>query len=623
MEPTSSGISHLGFGPQHEARLYRLLVKELPEYAIFFVNPDGRTASWNSGVEQILGYSETEFLDQPFSILFTEEDQRAGMPQRELINALENGSASDDRWLLRKDGQRIFASGRLIACSNESGELIGYAKIVRDQTLRKQAEQRLSEIHREQRKFARALDLTHTIIRDLDGTIRVWTRGAQELYGWTADEAAGAISYQLLNAEFPEPLEQIQEKLRRSGSWEGTLKHRSKYGRDIFVASYWVLHSGDGDDPMHTAVIEVNNDVTARKNAEVALRESEERFRKVFEESPVGKAFVRPDAERYVRINPAFARMLGYGQEELAQVAIADITYPGDREVGLTDAQRVFRGELPSAHFEKRYVAKSGAVLWGNVHQVLIRGARGEPLYNLAVIEDITRRKQIEQELRRSNEELSQFSYTAAHDLQAPLRNIGTFAQLLARRYAGQLDETAGEFIDEIVGGTERMQNLISVLLNYAQHAEEPAEKELVPVSTALETVLANLKPQIESAEAQILWEALPTVEANAFQLVHLFQNLIENALKYRGRERPRIEVAARKQSDQWLFSVSDNGVGIPPEQRNRIFAPLKRLHGQEIPGSGMGLAICKRIVERAGGSIWVESKIGQGSTFYFTLPAI
>ena len=281
----------------------------------------------------------------------------------------------------------------------------------------------------------------------------------------------------------------------------------------------------------------------------------------------------------------------------------------------------VFRGELPRVHFEKRYVTKTGEVVWGSVHEVLIRDARGQPLYNLAHIEDVTSRKQAEHELQRRNEELEHFSSTAAHDLQAPLRNIRNCAELLTRRYKARLDPTADEFLDHIVSGTDQMHRLISALLAYAREGEPQPPTESVPVSMVVEAVLADLKPEIENTAAEVTVRALPTVRAAAVQLSQLFQNLIGNALKYRSDRAPRITIAAQRRGDQWLFSISDNGVGIPAEQRDSVFAPLKRLHGQDIPGTGIGLAICKKIVEGCGGYIWVESQPGLGSTFYFTLP--
>lgn len=248
----------------------------------------------------------------------------------------------------------------------------------------------------------------------------------------------------------------------------------------------------------------------------------------------------------------------------------------------------------------------------------------------VSLITDITQRKQAEErltaqaeELRRANEELSQFAHTAAHDLQTPLRNIKTSAQLIARRYQGQLDQAGDQFLQYIANGIDQMQELIEALLAYAREGETSARRQPVQVSTVIETVLANLKPEIERTGAKVVCEALPVIEADVVQLSQLFQNLIGNATKYRSKEPPRILIAATKQAHKWLFSVQDNGVGIPSGHRDQIFTPLKRLHGPEIPGTGMGLAICKKIVERSGGRIWVESAAGsQGSIFYFTLPA-
>ncbi|MFZ0593030.1 MAG: ATP-binding protein, partial [Bryobacteraceae bacterium] len=244
------------------------------------------------------------------------------------------------------------------------------------------------------------------------------------------------------------------------------------------------------------------------------------------------------------------------------------------------------------------------------------------------LITDITQRKEAEkaliihaEELRRANEELSQFAQVAAHDLQTPLRNIKTSAEFMAKRYQGQLDQAADQFIQYIVGGIDQMQELIEALLTYARGGEESVRKDSVQVSTVIETVLANLNSEIEKTGAEVTCKALPVVEGDVVQLSQLFQNLIGNAMKYRSKEPPRITISAQKKDQKWIFSVRDNAVGIAFEHRERIFAPLKRLHGPEIPGSGIGLAICKKIVERSGGRIWVESQVGQGSTFYFTLP--
>jgi signal transduction histidine kinase len=225
-------------------------------------------------------------------------------------------------------------------------------------------------------------------------------------------------------------------------------------------------------------------------------------------------------------------------------------------------------------------------------------------------------------ELTRSNAALKEFAYAASHDLQEPLRDVARYTQLLQRRYQGRLDADADEFIGFAVDGARRMEALIKDLLAYSRLStsdQPPAETDS---GRAVEQALANLQTAIQESGARILRRVLPVVRADAGQLVQLFQNLISNALKFRGGRPPRVLITARRQEGAWLFSVSDNGIGIDPRHHERIFQIFQRLHTrEEYAGTGVGLALCKKIVERHGGRIWVESEVGQGSTFYFTLP--
>ncbi|MDP9055163.1 MAG: ATP-binding protein, partial [Acidobacteriota bacterium] len=225
--------------------------------------------------------------------------------------------------------------------------------------------------------------------------------------------------------------------------------------------------------------------------------------------------------------------------------------------------------------------------------------------------------------LARSNEDLERFAFIASHDLQEPLRMITVYSQLLVKMYPAAADERAASFVNNIAEGTQRMRVLLADLLAYTELSadlEEPLE--LVDLNGTLGKVRDNLKLAITGSGAELTADPLPAARVHEAHLIALFQNLIGNAIKYRGAEPPRIHVAVSQADDSLQFSVSDNGMGIEPAFHDKIFVAFKRLHGKTIPGTGIGLAICQRVVERYGGRIWVESQPGRGSTFIFTLPA-
>jgi light-regulated signal transduction histidine kinase (bacteriophytochrome) len=247
----------------------------------------------------------------------------------------------------------------------------------------------------------------------------------------------------------------------------------------------------------------------------------------------------------------------------------------------------------------------------------LVRDNRDLALSRKALEESIA-------ELARSNADLQQFAYVASHDLKEPLRIVASYTQLLARRYKGKLDADADEFIRYAVDGANRMQWLINDLLAYSRVTSQDQVLEEVDCDSVLEEVLSDLRVAIEESRAVVTHDPLPRVMADRGQLGQLFQNLIGNAIKFHGKEPPQVHVTAERKPDEWAFSVRDNGVGLDPQYAERIFVIFQRLHDrEEYPGTGIGLAICKKVVERHGGRIWVVSQIGQGATFHFTLPIV
>ncbi len=295
-------------------------------------------------------------------------------------------------------------------------------------------------------------------------------------------------------------------------------------------------------------------------------------------------------------------------------------------------------------HGEMRNRAKDGSFYWLDATIVPFMGAEGKPRQYVAIRADITERKRAEEEIQqlndklqrrvaelaRSNADLEQFAYVASHDLQEPLRMVAAYTQLLAERYRGKLDENADKYIGYASEGALRMQTLIQDLLAFSRLGRNGAERVQVDCNAALDEVLLILGSAIRETGAVIERSTLPVVWADSSQIKQVLQNLIGNAIKFRGQEAPVISVkaelvqaeSAHAEKEDWLFSVSDNGIGIPPEQAEHVFVVFQRLHRRtEYPGNGIGLAICKKIVERSGGKIWVEPGAEHGSVFKFTLP--
>jgi len=265
---------------------------------------------------------------------------------------------------------------------------------------------------------------------------------------------------------------------------------------------------------------------------------------------------------------------------------------------------------------------KDGTEYWFSVTKIPRHNERGEVIGTMGISRDISELKKTQEELERSNTELERFAYVASHDLQEPLRMVSSYLQLLERRYKGKFDSDADEFISYAVDGASRMQMMINDLLQYSRVSTKGRPFKSTDCESVLERALTNLKMTIEESRAVVTHTPLPKIMADDIQLVQLLQNLIANAIKFRGKKSPRIHLSVKREESRWVFSVKDNGIGIAPEYTERIFEIFQRLHSRkDYPGTGIGLAVCKRIVERHGGRIWIESQPDKGSTFYFTIP--
>jgi PAS domain S-box-containing protein len=395
------------------------------------------------------------------------------------------------------------------------------------------------------------------------------------------------------------------------------------FHRETQQPDEWLLKTG-------VAIGQQIGHFMARTQAERELRQSESRFRSLTGLS--SDWYWEQDEE---------LRLTFMSSRFVERTGIDPAPYIGGRRwdqpaPNLTDSDWArHRAQLerhePFFDFEIERVTPDGNSVWLSVS--------GEPVFEdrkfrgyRGVGTDITERKRAQgvlraayDELARSNSELQQFAYVASHDLQEPLRMIGSYTQLLERRYGDKLDADAREFMGFVVDGATRMKQLIEDLLAYSRVGTRGKELRPVQAQAALERALVNLRASIESADAQVTHDALPEVSADDTQLTQLFQNLIGNAIKFRKKDEPiRVHVGVQDAGAEWRFSVSDNGIGIEPQYYERIFMVFQRLHTrEEYAGTGIGLAICKKVVDRHRGRIWVESALGKGSTFNFTLPKI
>jgi PAS domain S-box-containing protein len=482
------------------------------------------------------------------------------------------------------------------------------------------------------------LNMGNVLIKDMDHRIVRWSEGNHRLYGFDFNEAIGQSTHDLLKTHFTQPLEQIHGELQAKGFWEGEATREAKDGTKLSLAILWALRRGEAGEP--PSILEVSTDITKRKRAQEALRETEHRLRTILDTLPVA-IFLSDKDGNVIFTNPAVERFWGisthvtrdqYGQYKGTWVATGKPVEPEQWAL----AQTLVSGkpftndlvELTDSQGKKRIIHNFA---------IPIHDDGGKISGAVVVTEDITERYAAQEQIRlakeaaehsardlaRSNQDLEQFAYVSSHDLQEPLRMVSAFMQLLEQRYKDKLDAEGAKYVHYAVDGAKRMQSLINDLLAYSRVGTKGGEPEPVDCRQVLEQAMANLKVSLEESNAKVTHGPLPIVNADQRQLSQLFQNLLGNAIKFRSDRPLEIHVQARRDGDFWVFGVSDNGIGMEEQHRERIFVIFQRLHPKEkYPGTGIGLAICKKIVERHGGQIWVQSQPGKGSTFYFKLPA-
>ncbi|MHB8101463.1 MAG: PAS domain S-box protein [Methanosarcina sp.] len=519
--------------------------------------------------------------------------------------------------LVNGEERVVHAQGEVIY--NEENIPVRTRGTIQDITEQKKAEEKI-------RTLANTVESSNDAIitESVDGIITSWNKGAEIIYGYLAEEVLGKKFSILEPDNLKGEIKQFSEKIKMGEKIEHYETSRLKKDGTIINVSVSLSPVFDTSGKL-VALSAIVRDITESIKAKEALRLSNIYNRSLIEASLDPLVIVGRDG-KITDVNTSTEFVTGYSRDELIGTNFTD--YFTESEKAKKVYQEVFNEGFVS-DYALEIQHKNGKTTSILFNASVYKDEYGEVIGVFAAARDITERKKTEkilklklEELALSNAELEQFAYVASHDLQEPLRMVVSYLQLLQRRYQGKLDEKADKFIYFAVGGASRMQSLINDLLELSRVTTRTREPEPMDCEFILNQVLSNLEVFIEENEATVSHGYLPEVMADSTQMIQVFQNLIINGIKFRSEEAPQIHISAEKKESEWVFSVQDNGIGIGPQYSEKIFEVFKRLHKkEEYPGTGIGLAICKKIIERHGGHIWVESELGKGSTFCFTLP--
>jgi len=619
----------------------QLLLTGISE-GVLMLDKDGYICYSNPATSTITGFAESELLSKHISIVYPNADDSV-KAEYEIGIAFKKGKFASEGWKKRRDGTFFWAEMVISSIYDELHDFAGYSCIVHDLTQRKQYELHLRQSEESFRLMIESVRDYAIFMLDTTGHIMTWNEGAKRIKGYTSMEIIGkhfSTFYTAEDLESKKPERELKIAIQ-TGKYEEEGWRIRKDG-SVFWASV-VITALFNDQNKHIGFSKVTRDLTERKMNEEALRQSEERYRSLVEQVTDYEICMLDEKGRILSWNEGARKIKGYTSEEIIGKYFT-VFYPQEDILNGKPAY-----ELEIARHEGKYeeegwrLRKDGSRFWANVIISAVYNAEGFLLGYSKVTRDLTEKKEAEKALRESveryrataaelkvtneelssaNQELEQFTSIVSHDLQEPIRTIKSFLQLVEIKLnQGQYDDLQN-YVNKSIKAANRMRELIQNLLHYSQLGKIEVTKQKVNVKELLNEVIQNLKTAIEKSNAQITIETeVDTVEGDPVQLTQLIQNLLSNALKFTHTEKPKITIEAFRENGHVKFAVSDNGIGIAQNDLNKVFEIFRRLNTKkEYPGTGIGLAICKKIVDRHGGRIWPESKPGAGTTFYFTL---
>ncbi|SFH02561.1 PAS domain S-box-containing protein [Halopelagius inordinatus] len=588
---------------EQELERYETIVETVDD-GIYAVDSDSRFVMVNGAFCEMVGYEREDLLGEPASTVHNEGITAQAKTMTEEVLSGERTLAKIELDLWTSSGETIPVESHFAPFPDGDG--YGRCGVVRDISERIERERELA-------KYETIVEAVEDGIYavDAEGYFTMVNDSYTELTGYSREELLGSHVSTVVGDDTIGRAREIEAELKRGGLGEPLeAELQTADGGRVAAEATFALLPGDSRERIGVA-----RDITERKARERALEESERRYRMLVEHFPNGAVGLYDEGLTYTVAGGTMLHERGISPGEVVGTSIYERYSEELVEEIKPHFEAVFDGE--SRTFEVEHLNRHLLA-----HTLPVRNADDDIYAGMVMLQDVTERKKYREKLEASNERLEQFAYVASHDLQEPLRMVTSYLGLIENRYADALDEDGREFIDFAVDGAERMREMIDALLRYSRVETQGDSFRPVDLDAVLEDVRDDLRMRIEETDAEIESDSLPRVEGDASQLRQLFQNLLSNALRYSGDEPPRVDITAEREGDDWVVSVRDEGIGIDPEDSDRVFEVFQRLHTRdEHAGTGIGLALCRRIVERHGGEIWVDSEPGEGATFSCRLP--
>jgi PAS domain S-box-containing protein len=656
---------------------FQQMIAEVQDYAILLLAPDGRIVSWNKGAEKIKGYSASEIIGKNFKIFYPKEDVARNIPDMLLKDARDNGKASHEGWRVKRDGTRFWGSVVITRLNDDLGNITGFLKVTRDLSERKIAEDKysnyLEELQQKNEELRKSEERYHSMVSEVvdyaivlldeTGKILDWNKGAEKLKGYKAEEIVGK-NFRLFYPQEDKEANLPQKLLDEASEYGSAVSEGYRIRKDgtRFWASVSIntLHDKAGNI---TGFTKVTKDLTQRKNDDDRLSifteelkrrndellQSEERYHKMIAEVQ-DYAIISLDPDGNIQNWNIGAQVIkGYTAQEIVGKNFRVFYPPEDVKKELPE-KLLKEAELKGkANHEGWRLRKDGSKFWGNIVITALHDSEGNLIGFSKVTRDLTERKKSEDEqkrnalelelknhdLERANTELSSFAFIVSHDLKEPIRKVEVFARRLLE--PGLKTEQIKGFAEKIVSSASRMQNLMEALLFYSKIDNKVGKKERIDLTTIVDNVKNDLELTINETDARVEYQSLPTVEGLSFQMHQLFLNLLSNSLKFsKDSESPLINISSTRVSNSELpeelivknknyyqITVADNGVGFEQDESSRIFDVFHRLSPDDTVGTGIGLAIVKKVVQNHDGLIVAEGKPNEGATFRIFLPGL